>query len=69
MWYSYKGKIVNLSKIDIIKTSENACFLKKYEIIFILLPNGNTVETFYFETESQRDIEFASIVSVLKAVK
>ena len=66
MWYHYQGNAINLSKIDFVRTSENNYSVNKYEIEFVLFPGGNTVVTFHFDTESQRDRTFADICDLLK---
>ena len=65
MWYQYKDKIIDLSQIHFIRTSENGYSVSKYQIEFILFPGGNTVVTFYFDTENQRDRTFVDICELL----
>lgn len=66
MWYQYKNKIVDLNQIHLVRTSENSYTIGKYEIEFVLFPGGNTILTFYFDTESQRDRTFDNICDILK---
>lgn len=65
MWYEYKDKIIDLSQIHFIRASENDYPAAKYQIEFILFPYGNTVVTFYFDTEEQRDRTFFEISNLL----
>lgn len=65
MWYQYKDKIIDLSQIHFIRTSENSYTVGTYQIEFILFPNENVI-TFYFDVESQRDRIFSDIYSILK---
>ena len=67
MWYQHKDKIIDLSQIHFIRASENDYSIGKYQIEFVLFPGGNTVVTFYFDTESQRDRAFADIYELLTA--
>ena len=69
MWYQYKDNIIDLSQIHFIRASENDYSISKYQIEFILFPGGNTMVTFYFDTESQRDRAFADICDLLKQKK
>ena len=66
MWYQYKDKIIDLSQIHFIRASENDYSIGKYQIEFVLFPGRNTVVTFYFDTENQRDRTFTDIYDLLK---
>lgn len=66
MWYQYKDKIIDLSQIHFVRASENGYPVAKYQIEFVLFPGGNTVLTFYFDTESQRNRAFDNICDILK---